>query len=150
MNSWPPSRYFRLQNRGAVIQALPENSPRSSSISSGWPVAMSDGMQPSTRLRIKTVSVQAVGSCGEVEAGEDSVVDFGWRSSRQRLATVSRSSRMPEPNTGDRTSHGSRVDEFRTAKLRRGSPDVCPGPGCGEDDQDYYDFPMDSDFRAVG
>jgi hypothetical protein len=30
---------------------------------------------------------------------------------------------MPEPNTGDRNSHGSRVEEFRTAKLRRGSPD---------------------------
>src|SRR5262249_35538893 len=28
---------------------------------------------------------------------------------------------MPEANTNDRNSHGSRVDEFRTAKLRRGS-----------------------------
>jgi len=25
---------------------------------------------------------------------------------------------MPEPNTSDRNSHGSRVDEFQTAKLR--------------------------------
>src|SRR6516225_5895373 len=39
---------------------------------------------------------------------------------------------MPEPNTGDRNSHGSRFDEFRTAKSRRGSPDVCPGPGCAK------------------
>jgi len=31
---------------------------------------------------------------------------------------------MPEPNTGDRNSHGSRADEFRTAKLRRGSPEI--------------------------
>ena len=30
---------------------------------------------------------------------------------------------MPEPNTGDRNSHGSRVEKFRTAKFRRGSPD---------------------------
>jgi hypothetical protein len=29
--------------------------------------------------------------------------------------------RMPEPNIGDRNSYGSRVHEFRTAKLRRGS-----------------------------
>ena len=31
---------------------------------------------------------------------------------------------MPEPNTGDRNSHGSRVEEFRTAKLRRGRTSV--------------------------
>jgi len=47
---------------------------------------------------------------------------------------------MPEPNTGDRNSHGSGVEEFRTAKLRRGSPDVCPGPGCGEDDRRLLRF----------
>jgi hypothetical protein len=34
---------------------------------------------------------------------------------------------------GDRSSHGSRVEEFRTAKLRRGSPDVCPGQGAEDD-----------------
>ena len=34
---------------------------------------------------------------------------------------------------------GSRVYEFRTAKLRRGFPDVCPGPGCGEDDRSHAD-----------
>jgi hypothetical protein len=49
---------------------------------------------------------------------------------------------MPEPNIGDRNSHGSRVHEFWTAKLRRGS----------RHDQvrrmieDYYDVPMGSDF----
>jgi hypothetical protein len=42
---------------------------------------------------------------------------------------------MPEPNIGDRNSHGSPVHEFRTAKLRRGSLI-----------EDYYDFPMGSDF----
>src|SRR6516164_1940263 len=46
---------------------------------------------------------------------------------RRRPPTASPSSRrMLEPNTGDRNSHGSRVDEFRTAKLRRGCPDICP------------------------
>ena len=60
---------------------------------------------------------------------------------RRRPPTASPSSRrMPEPNTGDRNSHGSRVDEFRTAKLRRGSPDVCPRPGCGEDDRRLLRF----------
>jgi hypothetical protein len=37
MNSWPSSRYSRLQNRGAVIQALPESSPRFSLSACGWP-----------------------------------------------------------------------------------------------------------------
>jgi hypothetical protein len=49
---------------------------------------------------------------------------------------------MPEPNTSDRNSHGSRVHEFPTAKLRRGSPDVCPRRGAARMIEDYYDFPM--------
>jgi len=40
----------------------------------------------------------------------------------------------------------ARVDEFRTAKLRRGSPNVCPRPGYGEMIKDYYHFPIGSDF----
>jgi hypothetical protein len=44
---------------------------------------------------------------------------------------------MPEPNIGDRNSHGSRVHEFRTAKLRRGSP---ARPGAARMIEDYYDF----------
>jgi len=36
--------------------------------------------------------------------------------------------------------------EFRTAKLRRGPPNVCPRPGCGEVIKDYYHFPIGSDF----
>src|SRR5262244_2204153 len=40
----------------------------------------------------------------------------------------------------------ARVDEFRTAKSRRGSPNVCPRPGCGEVIKDYYYFPIGSDF----
>ena len=32
------------------------------------------------------------------------------------------------------------VHEFRTAKLRRGSPDVCPRPGAARMIQDYHDF----------
>ena len=66
---------------------------------------------------------------------------------RWRPPSASPSSRrMPEPNTGDRPSHGSRVDEFRTAKLRRGSPDVCPRLGTARMIEDCYDFPMGSDF----
>jgi len=38
------------------------------------------------------------------------------------------------------------VDEFRTAKLRRGSPNVCPRPRCGEVIKGYYHFPIGSDF----
>jgi hypothetical protein len=53
---------------------------------------------------------------------------------------------MPEPNTSDRNSHGSRVDEFQTAKLRRGSPDICPRPGAARMIEDYYNFSMGSDF----
>jgi len=45
------------------------------------------------------------------------------------VGTTSR--RRPEPNTGDRNSHGSRVDEFRTAKLRRGSPEPVEDQGAG-------------------
>jgi adenylate cyclase len=48
---------------------------------------------------------------------------------------AARLERLAEPVTGDRNSHGSGVDEFRTAKLRRGSPDVGRGPGCDEDDR---------------
>jgi hypothetical protein len=70
-----------------------------------------------------------------VGAASQRVTRLGGVLAARRPATASPSNRrMPEPNTGDRNSHGSRVDEFRTAKLRRGSPDVCPGPGCGEDD----------------
>jgi hypothetical protein len=56
------------------------------------------------------------------------------------------SRRMPEPNTGDRNSHGSRVDEFRTAKLRRGSPRSVEDQGAARMIEDYYDFPIGSDF----
>jgi hypothetical protein len=37
-----------------------------------------------------------------------------------------------------------------TAKLRRGSSDVCPPPGAARKIEDYYVFPMDSGFCAVG
>jgi hypothetical protein len=53
---------------------------------------------------------------------------------------------MPEPNTGDRNSHGSRVDEFRTAKLRRGSPTSVQDQGAARMIEDYYDLPAGSDF----
>jgi hypothetical protein len=52
---------------------------------------------------------------------------------------------MPEPNIGNRNSHGSRVHEFRTAKLRRGSP---ARPGAAVMIEDYYDFLMGSDFLS--
>ena len=48
------------------------------------------------------------------------------------------------------TAMGSRVHEFRTAKLRRGSPDVCPRPGAARKNEDCYVFPMGSGFCAVG
>jgi hypothetical protein len=54
--------------------------------------------------------------------------------------------RMPEPNIGDRNSYGSCVDEFRTAKLRRGSRTFAQDPGAAKMVEDYYDFPMGSDF----
>ena len=57
---------------------------------------------------------------------------------------------MPEPNTSDRNSHGSRVNEYPTAKLWRGSPDICPRPDAVRKIEDYYVFPMGYDFYAVG
>jgi hypothetical protein len=53
---------------------------------------------------------------------------------------------MPEPDTGDRNSHGSRVDEFRTGKLRRGSRTSVQDKGAARMIEDYYHFPMGSDF----
>src|SRR5215831_10214817 len=86
-----------------------------------------------------------------VEVASQRVTRLGGVLARRRPPTASPSSRrMPEPNTGDRNSHSSRVEEFRTAKLRRGSPDVCPGPGWARVIEDYYDFPMGSGFCAVG
>jgi hypothetical protein len=40
--------------------------------------------------------------------------------------------------------------KFPTAKLRRGSPDVCPRPDAAKKIEDYYVFPMGSGFCAVG
>src|SRR5215471_8520223 len=40
--------------------------------------------------------------------------------------------------------------KFPTAKLRRGSPDVCPPLGAARKIEDYYVFPMGSGFCAVG
>src|SRR6516164_6074273 len=79
-----------------------------------------------------------------VEAASQRVTRLGGVLARGRPPAVSPSSRrMPEPNIGDRNSHGSRVHEFRTAKLRRGSP---ARPGAARMIEDYYDFPMGSDF----
>jgi hypothetical protein len=69
------------------------------------------------------------------------IVTLGGVLARRRPPTAAPASRrMPEPNTGDRNSHRSRVEEFRTAKLRRGSPDVCSGQGCGKDDRRLLRF----------
>src|SRR6516225_9130331 len=82
-----------------------------------------------------------------IEVASERVTRLGGVLARRRRPTASPSShRMLEPNTGDRNSHGSRVEEFRTAKLRRGSPDVSPGPGPGEDDRRLLRFPTGSDF----
>ena len=74
------------------------------------------------------------------------VTRLGGVLARRRPPTASPSRRMPEPNTGDRNSHGSRVEEFRTAKLRRGSQMSVQDKGAARMIEDYYDLPMDSDF----
>ena len=68
--------------------------------------------------------------------------------SRQTRHALARGfdNRMPEPNIGDRNSYGSRVHEFRTAKIAARFRDVCPRPGAAWIVEDYYDFPMGSDF----
>jgi hypothetical protein len=82
-----------------------------------------------------------------VEAASQRVTRLGAVLTKWRPPTASPSNRrMPEPNTSDRNSHGSRVHEFQTAKLRRGSPDVYPRPGAARMIEDYYNFPMSSDF----
>jgi hypothetical protein len=40
--------------------------------------------------------------------------------------------------------------KFPTAKLWRGSPDVCPRPGAAREIEDYYVLPMGYGFCAVG
>src|SRR6516162_6039653 len=56
-----------------------------------------------------------------VEAASQGVTHLGGVLARRRPPSASPSNRrMPEPNIGDRNSYGSCVDEFRTAKLRRG------------------------------
>src|SRR5262245_56777189 len=76
-----------------------------------------------------------------IEVASQRVTRTGGVLARRRPPTASPSSRrMPEPTTGDRNSHSSRVEEFRTAKLRRGAPDVGRGPGCDEDDRRLLRF----------
>jgi hypothetical protein len=53
---------------------------------------------------------------------------------------------MPEPNTGDRNSHGSRVDEFRTANCGAVPRTSVQDQGAARMIEDYYDFAMDSDL----
>src|SRR6516225_8288864 len=63
-----------------------------------------------------------------VEVASQRVTRLSRVLARRRPPTASPSSRrMPEPNTGGRNGHGSRVDEFRTAKLR--GCDVAFGAG---------------------
>ena len=62
-----------------------------------------------------------------IEVASQRVTCLGGVLARRRPPTASPSSRrMPEPNTRDRNSRGSRVDEFRTAKLRRGYSGAAP------------------------
>jgi hypothetical protein len=82
-----------------------------------------------------------------IEVASQRVTRLGGVLAGRRPPTASPSSgRMPEPNTGDRNSHGSRVDEFRTAKLRRGSRTSVQDQCAARMIEDYYDFPMGSDF----
>ena len=53
---------------------------------------------------------------------------------------------MPEPNTGDQNSHGSRVMNFGPQNLRRGSQTSVQDQDAARMIEDYYDFPMGSDF----
>jgi hypothetical protein len=88
-----------------------------------------------------TPAEESAGAGGAiVEAASQRVTRLGVVLARRPPSASPSSRSMPEPNTGDRNSHGSGVEEFRTAKLRRGSPDVCPGPGCGEDDRRLLRF----------
>src|ERR1700751_1154731 len=83
-----------------------------------------------------------------IEVASQRVTLLGGVLARRRPPTASPSSRrMPEPNTNDRNSHGSRVDEFRTAKLRRGCRTSVHNQGAARMIEDQYDFPMDSDFE---
>src|SRR6516164_3756939 len=98
--------------------------------------------------RLKRAPRSLAGAGGAIVEARQPARDAPGRGPREvAAASASPSSRrMPEPNTGDRNSYGSRVHEFRTAKLRRGSPDVCPRPGTARMIEDCYDFPMGSDF----
>ena len=86
-----------------------------------------------------------------------------WCDCRSRQPARDASSRDPrEVAAGDRlavessnarTEHRrseqpwrSRVDEFRTAKLRRGSWTSVQDQGAARVIEDYYDFPTGSDF----
>src|SRR6516162_5558455 len=108
----------RLNNRAAILQSKKS--------------VMGTGVTPAE---------ESAGAGGAiVEAASQRVTRLGVVLARRPPSASPSSRSMPEPNTGDRNSHGSGVEEFRTAKLRRGSPDVCPGPGCGEDDRRLLRF----------
>src|SRR6516162_2588859 len=82
-----------------------------------------------------------------VEVASQRVTRLGGVLARRRPPTASPSSRrMPEPNTGDRNSHGSRVDEFRTANCGAVPRTSVQDQGAARMIEDYYDFPTGSDF----
>ena len=77
------------------------------------------------------------------------VTRLGGVLARRRPPSASPSNRrMPELNIGDRNGYVSCVHEFRTAKLRRGSRTFAHHPGAAKMVEDYYDFPMGSDFLS--
>src|SRR5262252_4234551 len=77
-----------------------------------------------------------------VEAASQRVTRLGGVLARRRPPTASPSNRTP----AIRTAMPPVSMKFRTAKLRRGSPDSVEGQGAARMIKDYYDFPTDSDF----
>ena len=74
-----------------------------------------------------------------VEAASQSR-DASGRGPREAAAADRLAVECPNRTPAIGAAMGSRVHEFRTAKLRRGSPDVCPRPGAARMIEDYYVF----------
>jgi hypothetical protein len=82
-----------------------------------------------------------------IEVASQRATRLGGVLARRRPPTASLSSRrMPEPNTGDRNSHGSRVDEFGPKSCGAVPRTSLQDQGAARKIEDYYDFPMGLDF----
>jgi hypothetical protein len=82
-----------------------------------------------------------------IEIASRRATRLGGVLARRRPPTASLSSRrMPEPNTGDRNSHGSSVDEFGPQNCVAVPRTSLQDEGAARMIEDYYDFPMGLDF----